>query len=399
KISRRNQVHRQLMASSLAPPVLVPLLFLAVWLCPYAGVSSAVRASSSCCYERLFILGDSISDAGNLGRVSPSIAALSPPYGETFFHHSTGRYCDGRLIVDFIAEALKLPLVTPFLAGKTAADFRHGANFAVSGATALSQQFFKDMGLDLSIIPPFSLDVQLEWFTRVLHMLAPTQPEREHLMSTSLFFLGEIGGNDYNHPFFQNRSFSAEIRPLVPKVIDKIENATRVLLGLGARTVVVPGNFPVGCIPRFLTMFQGSTGPGDYDADGCIRWLNAFAEEHNRALRRMLARVAAGPRHDPAVALVYADYYAATLEITRRPNKHGFRKDETLTACCGDGGPHNSGKLFSCNNATSILCPDPAKHISWDGLHLTEAAYQFVARGVLEGPYAAPPILSKCMST
>ena len=47
-------------------------------------------------------------------------------------------------------------------------------------------------------------------------------------MSTSLFLLGEIGGNDYNHPFFQNRSFADEIRPLVPKVIDKIENATKV---------------------------------------------------------------------------------------------------------------------------------------------------------------------------
>ncbi|KAJ1297010.1 hypothetical protein BS78_01G345800 [Paspalum vaginatum] len=392
-------------SSSLSPPLLAPLLVLVVvWVWwPHAGVSASAGRASSCCYERLFILGDSISDAGNLGTVSPNIPALAPPYGETFFHRPTGRFCDGRLIVDFIAEALKLPLVTPFLAGKTAEDFRHGANFAVSGATALSQQFFKDMGLDLAIIPPFSLDVQLEWFTRVLHMLAPTQQEREHIMSTSLFFIGEIGGNDYNHPFFQNRSFSAEIRPLVPRVVERIENAARVLLGLGAKTIVVPGNFPVGCIPRFLTLFQRSGGGGGggpagdyYDPAGCIRWLNAFAKEHNRALRRMLARVA--PRDDPAVALVYADYYAAALEITRRPMKHGFRKDVALTACCGDGGPHNSGKLFSCNNATSILCPDPATHISWDGLHLTEAAYRFVARGVLQGPYAAPAILSTCTS-
>ena len=73
----------------------------------------------------------------------------------------------------------------------------------------------------------------------------------------------------------------------------------------------------------------------------------------------------------------------------------GFRKDAALTACCGDGGPHNSGVLFSCN-ATSVLCPDASEHISWDGLRLTEAAYRFVARGVLDGPYAAPPILSTC---
>ena len=47
-------------------------------------------------------------------------------------------------------------------------------------------------------------------------------------MSSSLFLLGEVGVNDYNHPLFQHRSFAGEIRPLVPKVIQKIENATKV---------------------------------------------------------------------------------------------------------------------------------------------------------------------------
>ncbi|KAG2540541.1 hypothetical protein PVAP13_9NG560100 [Panicum virgatum] len=88
-------------------------------------------------------------------------------------------------------------------------------------------------------------------------------------MSTSLFLLGEIGGNDYNHPFFQNRSFADEIRPLVPKVIDKIENATKVLIGLGAKNIVVPGAFPLGCVPRFLTLFP-SDDPSDYDAARCL---------------------------------------------------------------------------------------------------------------------------------
>lgn len=31
--------------------------------------------------------------------------------------------------------------------------------------------------------------------------------------------------------------------------------------------------------------------------------------------------------------------------------------------------------------------PDPSTHISWDGLHLTEAAYKFVAHHMLHGPY------------
>ncbi|CAL4988787.1 unnamed protein product [Urochloa decumbens] len=371
----------------MASPLTLVVPFFVLVVFPYAAVSAG---QASCCYKRLFSLGDSITDTGNLASVAPNISALAFPYGETFFHRPTGRFCDGRLIVDFIAEALKLPLLTPFLAGKTAEDCKQGANFAVSGATALSQQFFKDMGLDQTIIPPFSLDVQVEWFQRVLHMLGPTEQDRKDIMSSSVFLMGEIGGNDYNHPFFQNRSFEDEIKPLVPKVIEKIENATKVLIGLGAKAIIVPGNFPIGCIPRYLTMFQ-SNNPSDYDATGCIRWLNDFAEEHNRALRLMLDSIRS---HDPAVTIVYGDYYDAILEVTRSPQKHGFRKDVALTACCGDGGPHNSGTLFSCN-ATSVLCPDPSKHISWDGLHLTEAAYQFVAYGMMNGQYADRPFCSR----
>ncbi|CAL4931173.1 unnamed protein product [Urochloa decumbens] len=356
-----------MMAASSQLTRLLPLLLLVVW--PHYAAVSAGRHDPPMppcapCFERLFSLGDSVTDAGNLASVAPNLSVLAFPYGETFFHRPTGRFCDGRLIVDFIvriggsihsmAEALKLPFQTPFLAGKTAADFRQGANFAVSGATALSQQFFRDMGLDLTILPPFSLDVQLEWFKQVRHLLGATEQERQDIMSRSLFLLGEIGINDYNHPFFQNRSFVDEIRPLVPKVIKKIENATKVLIGLGAKTIVVPGTIPMGCIPRYLTLFQ-SANPGDYDAAGCIRWLNDFAEEHNCALRRMLEQGS-----------------GRTLRRRRAPQL---------------GDSHRLQR--------HVGCPNPSRHISWDGVHLTEAAYQFVARGVLDGPYAAPPILSK----
>lgn len=138
-------------------------------------------------------------------------------------------------------------------------------------------------------------------------------------MSRSLFLMGEVGANDYNHFFFQNRPFDAEIRPLVPKVIRQIENAIKVLIGLGAKTIVVPGNIPLGCIPRYLAMFKSNSSSGDYDATGCLKWLNDFAEDHNRELKRMLHRIG-----DPTVTTIYADYYGAMVEIIRNPVKHGM---------------------------------------------------------------------------
>jgi hypothetical protein len=38
-------------------------------------------------------------------------------------------------------------------------------------------------------------------------------------------------------------------------------------------------------------------------------------------------------------------------------------------------------------------CSNPAAHLSWDGIHLTEAAYKQITDGWLNGPYCHPAIL------
>nr|GLL45849.1 GDSL esterase/lipase At1g28590-like [Ipomoea trifida] len=67
--------------------------------------ASVVQASG--CYESIISFGDSLADTGNLLHLSQSNGHFVPsaafPYGETFFHRPTGRYSDGRLIIDFIA--------------------------------------------------------------------------------------------------------------------------------------------------------------------------------------------------------------------------------------------------------------------------------------------------------
>ncbi|KAI0491702.1 hypothetical protein KFK09_025962 [Dendrobium nobile] len=64
------------------------------------------------CYTSIFSFGDSITDTGNL-LLSNGDNCLSGrlPYGETFFGRPTGRFSDGRLIIDFIAEAMGIPFL------------------------------------------------------------------------------------------------------------------------------------------------------------------------------------------------------------------------------------------------------------------------------------------------
>lgn len=49
-----------------------------------------------------FVFGDSYADVGTNNYV-PNATALAnfPPYGETYFHKPTGRFTNGRNIVDF----------------------------------------------------------------------------------------------------------------------------------------------------------------------------------------------------------------------------------------------------------------------------------------------------------
>ena len=60
----------------------------------------------------------------------------------------------------------------------------------------------------------------------LVHMI-----ECQGLFSSSLFFMGEIGGNDYNEPLIQGRTVD-EIRTFVPDVISVISSTLKVGLFL-----------------------------------------------------------------------------------------------------------------------------------------------------------------------
>ncbi|KAK4479195.1 hypothetical protein RD792_014706 [Penstemon davidsonii] len=102
----------------------------------------------------LFIFGDSLFDPGNNNYINTTTLdqANFRPYGETYFDYPTGRFSDGRLISDFIAEHAKLPLIPPYLEPRNKLLRRliinyHGVNFASAGAGALTETFHGSNGL------------------------------------------------------------------------------------------------------------------------------------------------------------------------------------------------------------------------------------------------------------
>ncbi|KAB5555952.1 hypothetical protein DKX38_006861 [Salix brachista] len=98
----------------------------------------------------IFNFGDSNSDTGGL--VAGLGFPVNLPNGRTFFHRSTGRLSDGRLLIDFLCQSLNASFLSPHLDSLGGSRFTNGANFAVVGSSTLPKYV------------PFSLNIQLMQF-------------------------------------------------------------------------------------------------------------------------------------------------------------------------------------------------------------------------------------------
>ncbi|PSR98623.1 GDSL esterase/lipase [Actinidia chinensis var. chinensis] len=368
--------------------------YLYLYLCILIPTFSVSTKQALGCYTSIFSFGDSLADTGNCLHISQRSSVKPPnfglpPYGETYFRRPTGRCSDGRLIIDFIAQYLGLPLVPPYFSGQN----KSGVNFAVVGATALDDEFFEERGIHNNF-KNVTLGDQLGWFKEMLSPLSHnTPPNCKKLLQNSLILVGGIGHNDYSYVLKSGRSIE-EMQLLVPLVINVIALAIKELIELGAVTLIVPGNLPSGCSPSLLTRFASSI-KADYDPEtGCLARLNEFSKYHNQMLQKELDRIR---ELYPHATIIYADYYNAAIRFYKSPIKFGFR-GRALSACCGVGGPYNFNSSAQCGSSLSRACDDPSSYISWDGIHLTEAAYKWISKGLLEGPYTIPPIKTSCIS-
>ncbi|XP_022716916.1 GDSL esterase/lipase At1g28580-like [Durio zibethinus] len=350
------------------------------------------------CFTSIFSFGDSLADTGNLLQLALSQSSKLahsdfPPYGRTFFGYPTGRCSDGRLVIDFIAEGFGLPFLPPYFGDENGRPkkFEKGVNFAVVGATALDDVFFKDRGIK-NPSTNVSLGVELGFFKDALSYLCSSSSDCKELLRNSLIVMGEIGGNDYNHAFLQGIN-PEEIREFVPLVAQTIASAINELIELGAVTFLVPGNLPIGCSPAYLTYFQGSDKT-EYDPlTGCITWLNHFSQYHNEFLQKKLDQIR---KLHPHVNIIYADYYNIAMRFYHSHDQFGFTK--TITACCGAGGEYNYSSSMACGDPPlRTSCNDPPSYVSWDGVHYTETSYRWISQAVLEELYNNPYINSLCL--
>lgn len=352
---------------------------------------SSYKADSKCEFKAIFNFGDSNSDTGGFWAAFP---AQSGPWGMTYFKKPVGRASDGRLIIDFLAESLGVPFLSPYLQS-IGSDFRHGANFATLASTVL----LPNTSLFVSGVSPFSLAIQLnqmkQFKVRVdefhssdrqgLHILPPS-----NIFGKSLYTF-YIGQNDFTSNL---ASIGVDgVKQYLPQVIGQIAGTIKEIYGIGGRTFLVLNLAPVGCYPAIITGYPHTIS--DLDKFGCLIPVNNAVKYFNMLLDKALSETRTVLKN---ATVIYLDTHKILLDLFQHPKSYGMKYG--IKACCGYGGrPYNFNQKLFCgttkvignSSATAKACRAPKDYVSWDGIHATEAANRRISTAILDGSISYPP--------
>ncbi|KAK4803208.1 hypothetical protein SAY86_001411 [Trapa natans] len=355
----------------------------------------ALASSTDFNFPAVFNFGDSNSDTGGL--IAGLGIRLDLPNGQTYFKAPSGRFCDGRLIIDFLMDAMDMPFLNPYLDSIGAPIFRKGCNFAAAGST---------VPVTVNAVSPFSFRIQVDQFlhfkARVLQLLAKGKKFDKYIPQEDFFTKGlymfDIGQNDVAGAFY-SKSFD-QVVASIPAILVEFETGLKSLYDQGARNVWIHNTGPVGCLPQNLARF--GTDPSKLDEMGCLSNHNQAAKLYNLQLHALAIKLRG---QYPDANITYVDIFSIKSNLIANYSRYGF--EQPLMTCCGYGGPPlNYDGRISCGqtkiiDGTSVTvkaCDDSTEYVIWDGIHYTEAANEFVSSQILTGRFSDPPFADKMAS-
>ncbi|KAK2449956.1 GDSL esterase/lipase [Trifolium repens] len=305
----------------------------------------------------LFIFGDSTVDSGNNNYIDtiPENKADYKPYGQNgVFHEPTGRFSDGRVITDFIAEYAN-----------------NGVNFASGGAGVLTET---NQGLVID------LPTQLRNFEEVRKSLGEKLGEEKsnELISEAVYFIS-IGSNDYMGGYLGNPKMQEKYNPeqYIGIVIGNLTQAIQNLYYKGARKFGFLSLSPLGCLPALR-----AANPDEANKGGCFEAASSLALAHNNALSNVLISL-----NQVFKGFMYSNsnFYDWLQDKINNPTNYGF-KDGIINACCGNG-PY--GGIYTCGGTKEIkvynICDNVEEFVWWDSFHPTEKIHEQFANALWNG--------------
>lgn len=318
-----------------------------------------------------FVFGDSLVDVGNNNYIVSLSKANYVPNGIDF-GQPTGRFTNGRTIVDIIGQELGLQGFTPpYLAPSTRgiSVLVHGVNYA-SGGGGILNHTGKIFGGRIN------LDAQIDNFanTRQDIISAIGVSATLELLQNGLFSI-TIGSNDFINNYLTPVISVPEQKLVSPQVfvatmISRFRLQLTRLYMLGAQKIIVANVGPIGCIP-----FQRELNPEA--GNNCFSYPNQLAQMFNTQLRSLIQELSSNLEGSK---FAYANVYGIVDDIIQNSRSYGFENSDS--SCCYLAG--RFGGLIPCGPPSKV-CPDRSKYVFWDAFHPSDSANLIIARRLLDG--------------
>ncbi|KAK8596614.1 hypothetical protein V6N13_001230 [Hibiscus sabdariffa] len=315
----------------------------------------------------VIVFGDSIVDAGNNNDIQTIIKCNFPPYGRDFDGGvPTGRFCNGKIPSDLIAEELGIKDTVPAYLDPTLKpqDLITGVTFA-SGGTGYDP-------LTPKLASVISLGDQLNYFKEYIAKLKGVVGEDQtNFILAKSMVLVVAGSDDIANTYFvlRARKLQYDIPAYTDLMVNSAAEFLKELYGLGVRRIGVFSTPPIGCVPSQRTLGGGIERE-------CAEDYNVAARLFNKKLISVLNSFRTSM---PDGRFVYIDVYNPLLDLIQNPQKSGF--EVANKGCCGTG---NIEVSVLCNQFSPLTCTNVDKYIFWDSYHPTEKAYRVLVTRVLQ---------------
>ncbi|XP_006360467.2 GDSL esterase/lipase At1g58430-like [Solanum tuberosum] len=328
------------------------LLFFALFL------FNTIKSQSMPKFTSILVFGDSTVDTGNNNYIFTLFKGNHIPYGKDYFNHvSTGRFSNGKIVPDILANLLKLkkygvpPYLNPNLLEN---DYRSGVSFGSAGSG------YDDLTSLISGV--ISMRKQLEHFKEYLKKLKDFfgEKEKKRIVKGALVMVSS-GSNDFIFNFYDvpTRRLEFSLEEYQDFLLDKVQCFVKELYELGCRNIIVSGLPPIGCLPIQMT----TKSPLHRT---CIEKENSDSQSYNKKLEELLPHLQAQLQGSK---ILYSDIYTPLSHLVNNPHQYGF--EETKRGCCGSG-LLETGPL--CTKKSQV-CSHTSQYVFFDSIHPTESAY------------------------
>lgn len=301
-------------------------------------------AASALPFSNLYILGDSLSDQGNLFAATQALfpSNIAPiPAADRYFQ---GRFSNGEVYAGLLANKLGL---------SSSATSAGGNNYAYGGARTAYNRVEASAPIGLGgILPtgarPWSLDLERAAFAaRGIH-----DPAALYVIWSGSNDVGDIiplvlTGNTVRAAQFMNTAVTG------------IKNVVDTFLNAGAQTILVPNVPDLGLIPEITAKDPLFPGAPPHLVS---QTATAVVQQFNSLVDAML-----GTYH--GVDIVRYDSFGFLRNVVADPTAFGF---SNVTRACYTGFVAPAGP-------NDTVCANPDDYVFWDAEHPTSAFHRVIA--------------------